>query len=313
MSNPIQVIESDVYAMRERFEHINADPQHIVFQREAEFALQTLSRNEYAMKIAMASRQSVQDAISNVAAIGITLNPAKRQAYLVPRDGRICLDISYIGLIHLAASSGSIRWAQANIVRANDTFELRGIDMPPQHRFNAFSPVEVRGDVVGAYVTVKTADGDYLTHTMNIEAIHAIRNRSVAWQAWISKKRKCPWVTDEDEMAKKTVAKQASKYWPNASSGRLAEAIHHLNTEVGEGLAGKPLAQTEEMVSITEDALTDIAAQDDVSTLRDIASRWMKKAREANDKSAYASIQKAAKDRRDELSGVQDIQPVEQP
>lgn len=313
MSNNIQVIESDIYALRDRFEQINADAQHIAFQREAEFALQTLSRNEYAMKIAMANRQSVQDAINNVAAIGITLNPAKRHAYLVPRDGRICLDISYIGLIHLATSSGSIRWAQANIVRANDTFELRGIDLPPQHQFKAFASAEVRGDVVGAYVTVKTSDGDYLTHTMSIEAIRSVRDRSVAWQAWLTKKRKCPWVTDEDEMAKKTVAKQASKYWPNASSGRLADAIHHLNTEVGEGLADKPLAQTEEMVSITEEALTDIAAQDDVATLRDIASQWMKKAREANDKSAYSSIQQAAKDRRDELSGVQDVTPVEQP
>jgi recombination protein RecT len=37
-----------------------------------------------------------------VAAIGITLNPASKLAYLVPRDGMVCLDISYMGLLHRA-------------------------------------------------------------------------------------------------------------------------------------------------------------------------------------------------------------------
>ena len=38
-----------------------------------------------------------------------------------------------------------------------------------------------------------------------------------------------------EEMIKKTVVKQASKYWP--TSDRLSKAIHHLNTDAGEGLA----------------------------------------------------------------------------
>ena len=35
-------------------------------------------------------------------------------------------------------------------------------------------------------------------------------------------------------MIKKTVVKQASKYWPHRD--RLQEAIHHLDTEGGEGI-----------------------------------------------------------------------------
>jgi recombination protein RecT len=199
------------------------------FEAEAGFAIQSLS-TEYAMKLALANRQSVIDAVTNVAAIGISLNPAKKQAYLVPRDGKICLDISYMGLIDLAVASGAIKWAQAAVVYANDSFELNGYDAPPAHKFSPFSTN--RGLPVGAYVVVKTADNEYLTHPMSIAEIYAIRDR--ASQSFKGGKSS-PWKSDEGEMIKKTVVKQAYKYWPKTND-RLQNAIHYLNTETGEGL-----------------------------------------------------------------------------
>jgi recombination protein RecT len=178
----------------------------------------------------------VANAITNIAAIGISLNPAKKQAYLVPRDGKICLDISYIGLMDLAMSTGTIRWAQAELVYAADSFALNGFDKPPSHTYNPFA--KDRGEAIGVYVVVKTSDGDYLTETMSIDDVNAIRDRSSAWKAWISKKSSCPWVTDPGEMAKKTVVKRGYKYWPKTE--RLDQAIHHLNTDGGEGLVGMP-------------------------------------------------------------------------
>jgi recombination protein RecT len=176
----------------------------------------------------------VFDAVVNIAAIGISLNPAKKQAYLVPRDNKICLDISYMGLMDLAQATGSVKWAQAALVYESDTFSLTGLDKPPQHTFNPFS--KERGAVVGVYVTIKTVHDEYLTHTMTIADCLAIRDRSSAWKAWINKKAKSPgpWGTDEGEMIKKTCVKQAYKYWPKTE--RLETAIHHLN-ESGEGLA----------------------------------------------------------------------------
>jgi recombination protein RecT len=59
-----------------------------------------------------------------------------------------------------------------------------------------------------------------------------VRERSESY----AKKKAGPWVTDEGEMIKKTVVKQAQKYWPKTErSGLVDEAIHHLNTEGGEG------------------------------------------------------------------------------
>ncbi len=229
--NQMVTIDDSVYGTKDAFVSVLTD-RSINFDREAEFALQALYGNDYAMKIANSNRQSVINAVVNIAAIGISLNPAKKQAYLVPRDGKICLDISYMGLMDLAIDSGSIRWGQAELVYENDTFCLNGVDQQPTHRRDPFG--KDRGEIVGVYVVVKTADGDYLTGAMSVDEMNSIRDRSSAWKAWISKQKSCPWLTDWGEMAKKTVVKREYKYWPKTE--RLASAIHHLNTDGGEGL-----------------------------------------------------------------------------
>lgn len=232
MSNAMATIAQDIYSQRDAFAAVLSEPS-LNFEREAGFAVQAIQANDYMTKIAMGNRQSVVNAVTNIAAIGISLNPAKKQAYLVPRDGKVCLDISYMGLMDLAMSTGAIRWAQAEIVYTNDSFALNGMDRPPTHSFDPFSGS--RGEPRGVYVVVKTSDGDYLTETMSVDEVNAIRDRSSAWQAWVNKKKKCPWVTDWGEMAKKTCVKRAYKFWPKTE--QLEQAIHYLNTDGNEGLA----------------------------------------------------------------------------
>lgn len=226
--NALTTISSDIYAARDTFDLARVD-KSLNFEREAGFAMQQLSRNKYTMDAALNNRQSVYDAMVNVAAIGRSLNPATKEAYLVPRDGRICLDVSYIGLLATAVDSGAIMWGQARLVHERDTFELHGFDKAPTHSYNPFA--KDRGEVVGTYVVVKTSAGDFLTDTMTLDDAYAIRDRSAAWKS----SKSGPWKTDEGEMIKKTVVKRASKMWPK--SAQLDQAIHMLNTENGEGLA----------------------------------------------------------------------------
>lgn len=232
MANDLALLSDAVYALRENFTTVAVD-RGVNFDKEAGFALQILGGSDFMMSAAMKNRASVENAITNIAAIGISLNPAKKQAYLVVRKGVVCLDISYMGLIDLAVASGSILWAQANIVRKHDQFIVNGFDKPPTHGHDPFAGADARGPIVGAYVVIKTPDGEYLTHTMDIDSIYSIRDRSEAWKAG----QKGPWKSDEGEMIKKTVVKQAYKYWPKTDKfGRIEQAIHHLNTEGGEGL-----------------------------------------------------------------------------
>ncbi|HAH1195856.1 TPA: recombinase RecT, partial [Escherichia coli] len=122
--------------------------QTVTWAKESQFAIQYFQKNDYLAKTALANPTSAQNAIINVAAIGITLNPASKLAYLVPRDGMVCLDISYMGLLHIAMESGVISWGQAKLVHANDTYESNGLDKAPTHKYNAFGD---RGDIVGVY------------------------------------------------------------------------------------------------------------------------------------------------------------------
>lgn len=265
MSNALQIIQSDIQSIRPRFEAMAGDA--LSFEREAGFAIQIFTANDYAAKIATENRASVINAVVNVAAIGISLNPAKRQAYLVPRDGRICLDISYMGLLDLAIQSGSVLWGQAELVHEKDGFALNGFDKPPTHNRNPFA--KDRGPLVGAYVVVKTRDGDYLTTCMQIDEIYDIRDRSSAWKAWINKQKKCPWVTDEGEMVKKTVIKRAYKLWPKTERfERVERAIEHLNVENGEGLATEDRGPG--VIKGTDGAMASLSI-DEQTSLRELA------------------------------------------
>ena len=222
--------------------------QSITWQKEQQFAIQAFQKNDYLAKVAMANPSSAQNAIINVAAIGITLNPAAKLAYLVPRDGGVHLDISYMGLLHLAQVSGAIQWGQCKLVYASDTYESNGLDSAPTHKYNAFGD---RGDVVGGYCTVKTAQGDYLTEEMSLAEIKQVEASSKAkngpWQKW--------W----DEMARKTIVKRASKYWPRVE--RLDMAVHHLNTDGAEGIADDSIQQQELIVNPVEAIKAAIASK----------------------------------------------------
>lgn len=245
MSNELQVqqfqtVRAAVALAETKFNAVAVD-RSINFVREAGFAMQALAANEYAMKVALEDPQSVRDAVTNIAAIGISLNPARKQAYLVPRKPRwdrpakICLDISYMGLLDLAIAAGSILWGQAELVYAKDVFKLRGTDEQPIHEREPFA--KDRGELIGVYCVVKTPSGDYLTTPMSAADVFAIRDRTDGWKAFIEKKARTPWATDEGEMVKKTVIKRAYKTWPKTDrSARLETAIHHLNTEAGEGI-----------------------------------------------------------------------------
>ena len=295
MSNALAVITDDIYGTKESFEAVLAD-RSIVFEREAGFAIQVLSSNDYALSLAMKNRQSVVNAVTNVGAIGLSLNPAKKHAYLVPRDGRICLDISYMGLIELAVASGSIRWAQAAIVHQADGFRLNGLDRPPAHEFNPFSTE--RGEPVGAYVVAKTADGDYLTEVMSVAEINDIRDRSSAWKAWVEKKKKCPWVTDWGEMAKKTVIKRASKLWPKTE--RLDQATHFLNVEGNEGLADLHEVQAEPEFVVRE-WVAKVEAVTSEEALSKVYAEAMGAAAKVKDRAGAMQVKAAAINKRTQL------------
>ncbi len=61
------------------------------------FAKHIVNNNNYLADIAVNNPKSFETAFLQLASSGLTLDPAQKQAYLVPRDGRVILDVSILG------------------------------------------------------------------------------------------------------------------------------------------------------------------------------------------------------------------------
>jgi recombination protein RecT len=225
-----------IEAAKDRFMQIA--PKGLDFTAEHGFAVQLLNNNDYLKKCAMSNPISLQAAIINVAAIGLSLNPAKKQAYLIPRNvkhgnewvSKIFLEPSYVGLVDLATSSGSILWVQANTVHTSDQFIDNGPGQRPTHIYMPFDPPAKRGEMIGAYCVARTSTEDYLTCMMPMHEILSVRDRSESWK----RNQSGPWATDFGEQVKKTVIRRAFKTWPKTPTlERMAAAIDLSNNNEG--------------------------------------------------------------------------------
>ena len=229
MSSLSVVGPSSVYDVVDRQEQqfINVlSTDEINWQKERQFAIQILEGNDYLNKAAWGSQESLRNAIINVASIGISLNPASKHAYLVPRKNKgtgkteVCLDISYMGLVHLAQKSGSIEWCQSKLVYENDTYVNTGVDTAPRHEQQTFGD---KGKIIGVYCTVKLPGGDFLTEEMDIATLDKIRTSSKAANG--------PWKTWPEEMMRKCPVKRGYKMWPQTE--RMSAATRLLDTQDG--------------------------------------------------------------------------------
>lgn len=254
MSN-LAVISKLVDGAKGKFEKIYHD-DGLTFEREKNFVVQIFANNDYLQKIALQNQMKTAGAICNVAAMGVTLNPAAKEAYLVPRGNVVCLDISYMGLLKAAVQDGACIAAKCNIVYSHDDFVITGQFSEPQHSYNPFS--KNRGEIVGVYATLKINENTYYTETMSSEELDKIRMLNEAEK----KGRHSPWQSFPEEMMKKTVLKRALKFVKGKSS-RTDQIIDHMN-QSGEGIKtiNKRYTYIEEN---PEEALLEIISNDDQS------------------------------------------------
>lgn len=179
-------------------------------------------------------RISLFRAVLEAAQLGLEPTGLLGSAYLVPYGRVATLIPGYRGLIDLARRSGEIESIYAQIVRAKDYFAMRqgtdpGIDHEPYIPPPLVGPIEKAteeeraaqdpGAVIGAYMVAVLRNRAGAASIRQIEwmtfaQIEAVRKRSRASGGG-------PWVTDWDEMARKTVVRRGSKYLP-----LTPEAVH---------------------------------------------------------------------------------------
>lgn len=295
MNAPLAVWQRAIMEAEQDFTELAAIDGNLVnFTRESGFAMQIIgSGGDYIQKC---TPESIRRSVINVANIGLTLNPAMKLAYLVPRklNGVVtcCLDISYIGLVKIATDSGSVLAVSAIPVRMNDTFKWRGPFELPEHVFDIFAPAEERGDIRGVYTAARLASGVTQIDVMRREEIDYIRQLSQA------SRDDAPWKAWFEEMCKKTGIKRASKLWTRTERLAKAEAIlnehqgieipvggHDATGETRTGPAAVPPAEPAATAGAAEPkAAAKAEEKKDEKGLSDGAKTTIRKAMERNGK-----------------------------
>ena len=169
--------------------------------------------NEFRLNRALqeCSAPSVLGYFMQAAALGLEPASTFGQCYPVPffnskTRGKECQFIlGYRGMTAIARRSGDIISIDAQVVRENDEFEIAyGLEPKLSHKPNLTGDP---GNMIGAYAVVRFRDGSFQYKFMPKHEIDAHRNRSKASSSG-------PWVSDYDEMAKKTVFRSLFKWLP---------------------------------------------------------------------------------------------------
>jgi len=233
-------------------------PKNVSFQKFFATMVSAVAANP---KLLDCDRGSLIKASMQAAELGLSLNPSLGEGDVLQvydsREKRYVAQFRprYMGLMKLARQSGEVLKIEAEVVRENDEFIFqKGMEPKLEHRIRLGS----RGPMVGAYCVWTLKNGEKQFEVMDKDQIVSIRDRSSAKTK--DGKVVGPWVTDEEEMWRKTVVRRASKYMPRSCEGfvnavtidNLREAGHDVELDNGE------------VIDITEDG--EVVEQEPVKT-----------------------------------------------
>ena len=182
-----------------------------IFEREKGFAIIAAMENR---TLATCTPESIFTAVASIALTGLTLNPTLQLAFLIPRGGKCCLDVSYRGMIEILQKSGKIKDIRANVVYEGDKIEYNegmGDDYYLRH-----TPVLNRPDntkIIAAYSIATFPDGSERFYLMDYKELmkhKAIAMTKNVWNAW------------EDAQCRKTVIRSHYKYLPKTEAATIA-------------------------------------------------------------------------------------------
>lgn len=180
-------------------------------------------------KLVTCDRNSFLMSLMQLAQMG--LNPDGRNAHLIPYGSVCTLVVDYKGMVTLALRSDKVSKVEAFEVYSKDHFRLNNGEV--EHIVD--NPFGDRGDIIGFYAVCQFKDGTKKYEVMSKKDVDAVRARSRAGNNG-------PWVTDYNEMAKKTVFKRLSKWLPVTPD--LQAAVEHDDSEYRDG--GKDFASERE-------------------------------------------------------------------
>jgi len=193
-------------------------PRHLTPERLLKIALVQISR---VPKLANCDPTTLLRCVMQAAELGLDFGSGLGLCYMVPFENRkankvdVQFIIGYRGLIALARRSGMIDSIEARVVYEGEEFVCEyGIEPVLRH----IPKMAGRGKLVAAYAIARMKDGGSHVEVMTRDEIDSIRGRSRA-------ANNGPWVTDYNEMARKTVVRRLCKFLPLSPEEPLAQGL----------------------------------------------------------------------------------------
>jgi recombination protein RecT len=184
---------------------------------EGRFAALILSCAQKDPKVLLCTGESILNAINQAASLGLEINSATGEAYLIPYKTTATLVPGYKGLVKLATRSREVQAIEARLVYdgEKDFDVFYGTESRIEHKPD-FDIKREANAVRFAYAVAKLPNGGTTFEVMTRLQLDAIREGS-------SGKNQAPWTQHREEMYRKTVTRRLCKYLP--MSPELAQAV----------------------------------------------------------------------------------------
>ena len=172
---------------------------------EIGYASKIISTN---ISLQKCSYESVMECLVQIQKIGLTLNPTLKLVYLVERDGKCVIEVSYIGLIAILKKSGGCKYIDAFIVYSDEEFAYWPASGSLTHK-PAYAKSEAeqkKREVIGVYSRAVLNTDDSMYCFMPMWEVDKVRNLTKS-----SSDKTSFWNLWTEEMIKKTVIKRHFK------------------------------------------------------------------------------------------------------
>lgn len=174
--------------------------------RSAMLHLQTATTSDGKKYLDVCSPESVGMALFEMVDKGLSLT--KKQCSFIARSGRLCLDQSYFGDIHVAKRDANVADVNANVIYKGDDFKYK-INPSTGRREIISHEQEISNidndNIVGAYAIILFTDGSTKVEIMTMPQIIK------AWEQGPMKGNSPAHRNFKDQMACKTVIGRALK------------------------------------------------------------------------------------------------------
>lgn len=269
-STELAVYEPHLLTASRQFHRVSTYKE-LRWSEEKHFMMDVLTRTP---SLRACTPESLVQSVLQAAGMGLSLNPIKKQVYLIPRKERkkrqgesdadygnvptlAYASPSYMGLCDLATREAVVRWMKAEVVFIADHFLFRGPLDKPDHAPTVKADQRREMDAIGVYCVAKTVDGDYLVEFMDRHMVQLCRKMSDIPNSTM-------WHPDKlwTEGWKKAVIRRAWKTLPKSPAA--LNAFNQLNTY--EGYSLEPMGErlinppSEPLPTITPDEYNQLHA-----------------------------------------------------